>query len=217
MEKFKNYFKKGFGIGSGIAAGLLATSIMAVTVTGVINSFNAGDSLDAAKINENFTSLRTAIESIPNWIKSGNDAVFNGGNVGIGTTPTEALDVNGNVKISGTIVQDGWTEVTSLPVNFQTYYSNSGVSFGVPGYRIDKNGYVHFKGGIRLNTSLSSSVILFTLPTKYWPKTYIYFTPNKFPDTTSCMGDISPSGVFTLYGTCNSQGIFLNEITYSVD
>ena len=94
------YITKGFLWGVGITLGIMTTTLAAVTISGIINSFAAGDSLNAAKMNENFTSLSAAIASIPEWTKSGSDAVYNAGNVGIGTTPTEKLEVNGNVKFT---------------------------------------------------------------------------------------------------------------------
>lgn len=83
---FKQYLIKYAGISSGITIGFLGTALLAVAVAGTVNTFVSGDQLDATKMNQNFTSLKTAIESIPNWTKSGNHAVFSGGNVTIGSS-----------------------------------------------------------------------------------------------------------------------------------
>ncbi len=63
-SKIKSMFKNGFFKGTGLAAGLLSTGLFAAAVTGTINTFSPGEVIDAAKFNENFTSLRTAIEAI---------------------------------------------------------------------------------------------------------------------------------------------------------
>jgi hypothetical protein len=48
-----------------------------------MNSFSDGETLTAGKLNTNFNTLKTAIESLPNWSKSGTTAVYNDGNVTI--------------------------------------------------------------------------------------------------------------------------------------
>ena len=58
-------FQRGSFFGAGIASVILVSSIFAVTVTGVINTFKSGDVLTSAALNENFTSLKTAIETLP--------------------------------------------------------------------------------------------------------------------------------------------------------
>jgi hypothetical protein len=40
-----------------------------------MNSFSDGETLTAGKLNTNFNTLKTAIESLPNWSKSGTTAV----------------------------------------------------------------------------------------------------------------------------------------------
>lgn len=43
---------------------ILGTALVGVTVTGNFNTFNPGDLISASQINENFTTLKTSIESI---------------------------------------------------------------------------------------------------------------------------------------------------------
>ncbi len=59
------YFRKAFLAGCGFALGLLSTVLVAVTISGTITSFSSGEVVSAAKINENFQSLRGAIEGLP--------------------------------------------------------------------------------------------------------------------------------------------------------
>lgn len=81
-------------VGASFAIGLLATTVIAITIS---TTFNPGDTLTADSLNV----LKTAIESMPAWAKGDTtaDAVFIGGDVGIGTTsPTYKLDVSGTIK-----------------------------------------------------------------------------------------------------------------------
>jgi len=84
------------------------------------------------------------------------------GNVGVGTnTPTEKLDVNGNITLSGQIIQDPWQNATLL---------NGWVYFGAPfataqNYK-DKEGVVHVKGLIASGSTIFGTV-LFNLPAGY--------------------------------------------------
>ena len=71
----------GFKFGLGMLAAFITVGLLAVAVTGVMNTFQEGETLTAGKLNTNFNSMKAAIESLPNWTKSGSDAVFSGGNV----------------------------------------------------------------------------------------------------------------------------------------
>lgn len=64
MINIKQIFTKSFKRGALFAAGLITTSLFAVTISGTINTFVSGDILDSAKMNQNFASLKAAVESI---------------------------------------------------------------------------------------------------------------------------------------------------------
>ncbi|MDX1957817.1 MAG: hypothetical protein SFU98_04550 [Leptospiraceae bacterium] len=56
---------KGLRIGLGILIMLGTGALLAVAVSGTINTFSSGQVLDATAMNTNFNSLKTAIEGIP--------------------------------------------------------------------------------------------------------------------------------------------------------
>ncbi|HNF27617.1 MAG TPA: tail fiber domain-containing protein [Leptospiraceae bacterium] len=88
--------KKGISIGLGIVLTLTASAVLAVAVTGTINTFSSGNVVDASQINTNFTSLKTAIEGITSsqWMSSGSNIYYNAGAVSIGTSiPDAGLDI----------------------------------------------------------------------------------------------------------------------------
>lgn len=59
-SKFLEFFLKGIAFALGIGA----TALVGVTITGTINSFSSGETISASTINENFSTLKTAIEGI---------------------------------------------------------------------------------------------------------------------------------------------------------
>ena len=63
MTPFLRTLSKGCILGCGIAIGYFGTTLFAVTISGTINTFVAGDLVSASELNTNFASLRTAIES----------------------------------------------------------------------------------------------------------------------------------------------------------
>jgi len=92
-ENWKSY-QKSFLMGIFFAMGIITSTIVAVTVSA---TFTSGDTLTAANMNV----LKTAIESIPDWTKSGSDAVLSGGGLAVntGTMVTNSkLTVNGRVS-----------------------------------------------------------------------------------------------------------------------
>ena len=48
----------------GISAGFLTTSLLAVTVSGLVHVFSPDQAISSSQVNENFASLKTAIEGI---------------------------------------------------------------------------------------------------------------------------------------------------------
>ncbi|MDZ4726884.1 MAG: hypothetical protein SH817_12060 [Leptospira sp.] len=119
MEKslisFLSVFFKGFILGLGIVLGITSMTLFAVTVSGSINSFFSGQVVKASDINTNFTSLKTAIESIPDWTKSGVNAVFSSGSVFINTSSqanSATLTINGRISSSTLGVYCGTTSAT---------------------------------------------------------------------------------------------------------
>ena len=63
-KDLKNAFQRGSFFGMGLASVIIVSSALAITISGTINVFTSGEVLTAAKLNENFTSLKTAIESL---------------------------------------------------------------------------------------------------------------------------------------------------------
>ena len=69
MDKdLKKSFQKGSFWGLGFVSVALVSSLVAATVTGVMNTFTSGEVLTAAKLNENFNSLKSAVDSIPSYV-----------------------------------------------------------------------------------------------------------------------------------------------------
>lgn len=78
MKTRTGELKHSFLRGAFFALGLLTTSALAITVSGTINTFTAGDLISAGQINANFSALRSSLEaakiapvgSIVAWHKS---------------------------------------------------------------------------------------------------------------------------------------------------
>ncbi len=75
------------------ALGFFGTTILGVAISGTIKTWTSGEVLKSADLNTTISSMKTAIESIPNWTKASNgtDAVYTAGNVGIGTSSPESI------------------------------------------------------------------------------------------------------------------------------
>jgi len=95
-------------------------------------------------------------------------AVHNGGRVGIGTGEdalSERLEVLGNVKISGRIIQGDWIPVPLMSEGWTRYNSE----YNPPEFYMDTCGFVHLRGMIKGGATGSGSVI-FTLPAGFRPE-----------------------------------------------
>ena len=60
LQELIVFFRKGLAQGVGLAG----TALVAATVTGIIHIFSPGQAISSSQVNENFASLKTAIESI---------------------------------------------------------------------------------------------------------------------------------------------------------
>lgn len=98
----RSWFFKGLYGGAGLALGFFGTALLAVTVT-TLNTFQSGEVLSSAKINENFELLRTAIESVPHY---------------------ELQDSNGkkvaDVTAAGFLTTTGYNVKPLIPLNLDT-------------------------------------------------------------------------------------------------
>ncbi|HMV41587.1 MAG TPA: tail fiber domain-containing protein [Leptospiraceae bacterium] len=127
----ESLFKGAFqGVGFLLAIGV--TTVLAVAVTGTINTFSSGGVIKSADINTNFTTLKTAIEGITSsqWTTNGANIGYTAGNVGVGTTsPSEKLSVKGTGSFSDSnTVASNFLNVASdtAAINIITHGSNYG-------------------------------------------------------------------------------------------
>ena len=111
------------------------------------------------------------------WIQSGLMGMYTtslslqpvGGNVGIGTVnPLATLDVNGDVNISGKIINENYVPPTLL-----NSWVNNGGTFAVAGYYKDKENRVQLKGLIKDGNAANTT--LFNLPAGYRPSETLVF------------------------------------------
>ena len=82
-------------MGVAISLGLASGALLGVVITGTYNTFSDGETLSAGKLNQNFDSIKVAIESIPNWTKSANDAILADGGV---TVLNDIVSSNGRAR-----------------------------------------------------------------------------------------------------------------------
>ncbi|MDX1957820.1 MAG: hypothetical protein SFU98_04565 [Leptospiraceae bacterium] len=131
-----NPFYRGILFGLGIISILFTGALVAVAVTGTMNTFSSGQVLDATAMNTNFNSLKTAIEGIPSQkamrLIYENDI----------TAPTTSVNITGldgdsdvQYKIIYRIISNGGTTSNQLyiTINNDTNTSNYGWA-GYSGY-----------------------------------------------------------------------------------
>jgi hypothetical protein len=82
--------------------------------------------------------------------------------------PTQALDVNGNILVSGTIINESYTDAT-----LQNGWVNFGSTYGNAQYYKDKENRVHLRG---LVANGIFGVPIFNLPSGYRPFNQLIFT-----------------------------------------
>jgi|JI10StandDraft_1071094.scaffolds.fasta_scaffold44006_6 hypothetical protein len=109
MKFFDDVFLKNilrqFILGASFAIGFLTIGIFAVTISGTINTFATGQVIKASDINTNFASIKTALENIPDWVKSGANASYPSGGITVNTsTQLNSATVTVNGRISSSVL-----------------------------------------------------------------------------------------------------------------
>jgi len=100
----KNILKQ-FILGASFAFGFLTFGILAVTISGTINTFATGQVIKASDINTNFASIKAALENIPDWVKSGANASYPSGGITVNTsTQLNSATVTVNGRISSSVL-----------------------------------------------------------------------------------------------------------------
>jgi hypothetical protein len=162
-------------------------------------------------------------------------AILNSGNVGIGTTtPTQRLDVNGNVTVAGNasfggnitalgnLVVSGTASIDSIaqdavqaPPVLINNWSNYGFGFANAGFYKDKEGIVRLSGLIT-GGSISANSQIFILPAGYRPSSgRLIFTV----DHSGSVGrvDILANGEVRLMTAGSNTYLNLTGISFRAD
>ncbi|MDZ4726632.1 MAG: hypothetical protein SH817_10775 [Leptospira sp.] len=117
MEKFHLTIIRCIIAGMAFMLGCLTMGLLAVTISGTVKSWSDGDRLTANDLNTTIESLKTAIESIPNWTKNGTTAVYNDGSVTInGKISSSVLGTYCGLSVSTTGNVGGYAAAKALCV-----------------------------------------------------------------------------------------------------
>ena len=93
---------------------------------------------------------RNAAGTVINRINAGGDSYFNGGNVGIGTTPSFKLDVNGTGNFNGTLyVTSGTTNAAII--------KGDGAFDGATRFYLTNNAYIYGRNNLVLTGRLDNA------------------------------------------------------------
>ncbi len=202
----KNILKQ-FILGAAFAFGFLTFGILAVTISGTINTFATGQVIKASDINTNFASIKATLENIPDWVKSGANASYPSGGITVNTsTQLNSATVTVNGKISS--------------ISLGTYCGISSITTGnMGGFTGAKalcvtacgNANAHMCSGHEMIVSLQMGL---SIPSNVWFMAGISSDINGITGIqqdclgwTSNSGSISGgvyTGLYLAHGLCNS-------------
>lgn len=199
LKLFKSFT---YGLAAGL--GFFTEAILAVSVTGTVNTFTSGQIIKSADINTNFASLKTAIENIPDWTKSGANAVFSSGGVIVNTSAAAN---------SATVTVNGRISSTTLGVYCGTYNG-----LGVGGYTGAKalcitacgNSNAHMCTAHEISISRQLGISVTNGP--WYSSAAFYNTSSGTLNVTDCLGwtSASSSEVGPITNTPNGQNNLCN-------
>lgn len=196
MKFFDDDFLKSilrqFILGASFAIGFLTIGIFAVTISGTINTFATGQVIKASDINTNFTSIKTALENIPDWVKSGANASYPSGGITVNTsTQLNSATVTVNGRISSSVLGVYCGISTATDGNIGGYAAAKALCVTACG-----NSNAHMCTSHELGISRQLGI---TVPTDTW---YSPFVSSDFSggalNNPECLGFASNSG--TIYG-----------------
>jgi hypothetical protein len=177
-------------------------------VMGAYNSDYAPNSFFAWNLNDRLFVIGNGTSDA---VRSDALVVLKSGKTGIGvSTPSEALDVAGNIKLSGSIQNDPF--VTPALVNS---WVNYGAQHATAAYYKDKEGTVHLRGLIK-NGTATPGTVLFTLPAGYRPSTSGQSVFAVISNNELGRVDVKTNGdVVIIFGT--NQFLSLDGISFRAD
>ena len=131
------------------------------------------------------------------------------GRVAIGTTaPSARVEINGDVKVTGSVLgEDSWTYPTA---NFGWITTGSG--YMPLRFVRDKLGYVHVQGSLKGGSQCG---VLFTLPVGYRPANILHFPPVLSGGTAGGFIKVFQNGDVGIYN-CTLDFIGLDTIYFEL-